>query len=66
MKRSMAHFLPETLNKIEKKPEKSFEEIVDKYVEMNVAHPFMEGVDYSYYYEQENEKEHNYLHFSKS
>jgi cell filamentation protein len=39
----MAHFLPETLNKIEKKPEKSFEEIVDKYVEMNVAHPFMEG-----------------------
>jgi cell filamentation protein len=24
-------------------PETTFEEIVDKYVEMNVAHPFMEG-----------------------
>ena len=24
-------------------PENSFNEIVDKYVEMNVAHPFMEG-----------------------
>ena len=24
-------------------PESSFDEIVDKYVEMNVAHPFMEG-----------------------
>lgn len=24
-------------------PENTFEEIVDKYVEMNVAHPFMEG-----------------------
>ncbi|KAF5040485.1 protein adenylyltransferase Fic [Acetobacterium wieringae] len=40
---AMARFLPETLNKIEKMPENSFEEIVDKYVEMNVAHPFMEG-----------------------
>ncbi|MDH6312383.1 fido (protein-threonine AMPylation protein) [Parabacteroides sp. PFB2-10] len=24
-------------------PENSFDEIVDKYVEMNIAHPFMEG-----------------------
>ncbi len=24
-------------------PETTFEEIVDKYVEMNIAHPFMEG-----------------------
>ena len=24
-------------------PETTFDEIVDKYVEMNVAHPFMEG-----------------------
>jgi len=38
-----ARFLPETLRKIEAKPETSFSEIVDKYVEMNVAHPFMEG-----------------------
>ncbi len=28
---------------IERMPESTFEEIVDKYVEMNVAHPFMEG-----------------------
>ena len=28
---------------IEKMPERTLEEIVDKYVEMNVAHPFMEG-----------------------
>ncbi len=28
---------------IEKMPKNTFEEIADKYVEMNVAHPFMEG-----------------------
>ena len=32
-----------TLKTIEKMPEGTFEEIADKYVEMNVAHPFMEG-----------------------
>lgn len=32
-----------TLSNIERMPENSFNEIVDKYVEMNVAHPFMEG-----------------------
>ena len=36
------HF-PATLQTIEAMPETTFEEIVDKYVEMNVAHPFMEG-----------------------
>lgn len=36
------HF-PETLQVIERMPETSFDEIMDKYVEMNVAHPFMEG-----------------------
>jgi cell filamentation protein len=40
---AMARFLPETLKTIERMPEDSFDEIVDKYVEMNVAHPFMEG-----------------------
>ena len=40
---AMAQFLPETLKKIEKMPESTFDEIVDKYVEMNVAHPFLEG-----------------------
>ncbi len=38
-----ARFLPETLKKIETMPENSFDDIVDKYVEMNVAHPFVEG-----------------------
>ena len=36
------HF-PETLQIIERMPETTFDEIMDKYVEMNVAHPFMEG-----------------------
>ena len=36
------HF-PETLQVIERMPETTFDEILDKYVEMNVAHPFMEG-----------------------
>jgi cell filamentation protein len=40
---AMARFLPETLDKIERMPESGFDEIADKYVEMNVAHPFMEG-----------------------
>lgn len=38
-----SQFLGETLRQIELMPEKTFDEIVDKYVEMNVAHPFMEG-----------------------
>ena len=36
------HF-PQTLEFIERMPETTFDEIIDKYVEMNVAHPFMEG-----------------------
>lgn len=38
-----AQFLAQTLKKIEAMPESTFDAIVDKYVEMNVAHPFMEG-----------------------
>ena len=38
-----ARFLQATLEKIETMPEGTFDEIVDKYVEMNIAHPFMEG-----------------------
>jgi len=38
-----AQFLLETLKSIEKMPESTFDEIMDKYVEMNAAHPFMEG-----------------------
>jgi cell filamentation protein len=40
---AMSRFLPAALIKIEKMPESTFDEIVNKYVEMNVAHPFMEG-----------------------
>jgi len=36
-------FIDETLSNIEKMPDSTFEEIVDKYVEMNIAHPFREG-----------------------
>lgn len=36
------HF-PGTLQLIERMPETTFDEIMDKYIEMNVAHPFMEG-----------------------
>ena len=36
-------FYPETLHKIETMPEHNFDEITNKYVEMNIAHPFMEG-----------------------
>ena len=31
------------LQVIERMPETTFDEIMDKYVELNVAHPFMEG-----------------------
>lgn len=40
---AMAEYLSETLDKIEKMPETTFDQIADKYVEMNVAHPFREG-----------------------
>jgi cell filamentation protein len=38
-----ALYLNEILLKIELMPESSFEEIIAKYVEMNIAHPFLEG-----------------------
>lgn len=38
-----AIYLESGLLEIEKLPETTFEEIVKKYVEMNIAHPFMEG-----------------------
>ena len=38
-----AEYLLQNLSMIEAMPETTFEEIVDKYVEMNMAHPFMEG-----------------------
>ncbi len=36
-------FLPQVLKDIDKMPDDTFPKIVDKYVEMNIAHPFMEG-----------------------
>ena len=36
-------YLNEILVKIEQMPEDSFEEIVAKYVEMNIAHPYIDG-----------------------
>ncbi len=38
-----AEYLRYNLAQIEAMPQSTFEEIVSKYVEMNVAHPFMEG-----------------------
>lgn len=39
----LAEYLMQNLQTIELMPENTFDEIVYKYVEMNVAHPFMEG-----------------------
>lgn len=39
----LAEYLPHELQKIESMPEDTFDPIVAKYIEMNVAHPFMEG-----------------------
>lgn len=36
-------YLKEALKNIEKMPQSTFDEILEKYVEMNVAHPFREG-----------------------
>ena len=38
-----AEYLLHNLEQIEQMPQTTFDEIVDKYVEMNIAHPFMEG-----------------------
>ena len=36
-------YLESALENIDKMPQSSFDEIIEKYVEMNVAHPFREG-----------------------
>lgn len=38
-----SNILGETLKQIVAMPENSLNEMIDKYVEMNLAHPFMEG-----------------------
>lgn len=40
---AMAQYLGQALADVERMPEDSFENIIDKYVEMNVAHSFREG-----------------------
>lgn len=44
-------YLEDILNKIDDMPQDSFENIIKKYVEMNIAHPFREpnGVRYLFY-----------------
>ena len=36
-------YLEDALDNIDKMPQSNFDEIIEKYVEMNVAHPFREG-----------------------
>lgn len=36
-------YLKEILNKVDMMPEDTFDKIIEKYVEMNIAHPFREG-----------------------
>lgn len=38
-----AMYLEEALKQIDKMPQSNFDEIIEKYVEMNIAHPFREG-----------------------
>lgn len=40
---AVSRFLGDTLQQIEAMPENTFDAIVNKYIEMNIAHPFMEG-----------------------
>lgn len=40
-------YLEDALRNIDKMPQDTFEHIIEKYVEMNVAHPFREGNDRS-------------------
>jgi len=43
-------YLEDMLNKIELMSESSFDEIIDKYVKMNIAHPFLESNGNSYFF----------------
>ena len=36
-------YIKEALKNIDKMPQKTFDQIIEKYVEMNIAHPFREG-----------------------
>ncbi len=36
-------YLKEALSKIDRMPQNNYDEIIEKYIEMNIAHPFREG-----------------------
>ena len=36
-------YLEEVLKTIDKMPQSNFDEIIEKYIEMHIAHPFREG-----------------------
>ncbi len=38
-----AMYLEEALKQIDRMPQSNFDEIIEKYIEMNIAHPFREG-----------------------
>ena len=38
-----ALYLEDVLSKIDEMPQKTFDDIIKKYIEMNIAHPFREG-----------------------
>ena len=38
-------YLESALHSIEQMPQSTFEQIAEKYVEMNIAHPFRKGTD---------------------
>ena len=40
---AVARYLDQTLLNIEKMPDEDIDQIISKYIEMNAAHPFMEG-----------------------
>ena len=40
---ALSEYLDNTLKQVEEMPQNTFDQITDKYVDMNVAHPFMEG-----------------------
>lgn len=40
---AVAQYLNSTLEKIDQMPDNTLDDIIDKYIEMNIAHPFMEG-----------------------
>ena len=45
VQRDVVLYLEEAIAHVEKMPQSNFEEIIEKYVEMNVAHPFRDEME---------------------